>query len=147
MINLDRNLIQNIAFSITILGSLMMLYISFLILYPINLMTFVQPYHVVSPAVNQGGGVNYEVEYCASKELFLIINRQLENIKTGELWDVPDKALHLTKGCSKEMYDVPVPLKIAAGNYKLRDHVSIRINALRTEYYDFESESFIIGNF
>jgi len=142
---IGNKIIENIAFGITILGSLMMLYISYLILHPVNLLKFVQPHHVMDTANNQQGILRYEVDYCASKELFLIIDRQLENTKTGELWDVPDKFAHFSKGCSKEMYDLLLPLKIDPGTYKLRDNISIRINALRTESYDYESESFFIG--
>ena len=145
--DISEKRLQQIMFYSTIIIVGAVVFFSFLTLQPANWVKFVQPYHVISPFVNQGGGMNYEVEYCSKKELFLVVNRQLENIQTGELWDVPDRAAHISKGCSKEQHNVPIPVKIEAGTYKLQASISIKVNPLRTDTYNFESESFQIGNY
>jgi len=144
---IDTPLVQKISFLITILGSLMILYVSFLLLYGNNPITMVQPFKVITYSTGQGGIVNYETEYCSTREFYSIFNRQLENIETGELWDVPDQLRHITKGCTKEMRSLPVPTKIDFGTYKLHTIVNIKINAIRTEPFDYESESFNIGSY
>jgi len=142
-----ENILPKAALYITILGSLMMLYLAFLLLHPINEIKFVQPFHVITIFTNQGGGFNYEIEYCSPKESLYVMDNQFENIETGELWDVPDRVARFTKGCTKEMHNLPIPIKIDAGIYKLRSSITIKINSLRTEKYDYESESFQIGSY
>ena len=144
---IDTPIVQRVAFIITILGLVVMMYISFLFLQTSNPLKMVQPYKVISYSVGQGGILNYEVEYCSDRDFFLVFNRQLENINTGELWDVSDIARHLTKGCSKEQRSVQIPVKIDVGTYKLRTTVTIKINSIRTEQFDFESESFGVGSY
>jgi len=131
----------------TLFLAIVAVYASFLIIQPANWLKVVQPYKVISPSIGQGYTLNYEVEYCSSKELYLVVSRQLENTETGELWDVSDRATHFTKGCSKEIQNVTVPQRIEVGMYKLRDSISIKVNPLKTEELDFVSESFGIGSY
>jgi len=136
---------QQTALVITILGALMVIYVSFLLLYTSNPLTVVQPFKVITYSTGQGGSIHFEMEYCSDKDSFQIFNRQLENINTGDLWDVPDQVIHLSKGCSKEMRDVPLPTRIDVGTYKLRMTVNIKINSVRTEKFEYTSESFQVG--
>jgi len=129
----------------TIFMGIVVVYAFFLIIQPANWLKIVQPYKVISPNIGQGYNLNYEVEYCSSKELYLVVSRQLENTETGELWDVSDRATHFNKGCSKEIQNVLIPLRIDVGTYKLRDSVSIKVNPLRTDNYSYESASFSVG--
>lgn len=142
----EERMEQIVSYATLFLG-IMAVWAFFLIVQPANWLKVTQPYKVISPNIGQGYNLNYEVEYCSSKELYLIVNRQLENIETGELWDVSDRAAHFTKGCSKETQNVLIPVRIDVGTYKLRDTISIKVNPLRTDTYNFESESFQVGSY
>ena len=143
-----EEVMQRIFLAVTVIGALMIIYISIIVLYPTRLIEFKQPFNVISPDVGRNNFIlTYEVEYCASRELFVTMNRQLENTETGILWDVPGLIMHMTKGCGKEMQSVPIPEKIAVGTYKVHSDISIKINALRTEDFIFESESFRVGDY
>lgn len=142
----EERISQIVAYATLFLGVMAILAL-FLVIQPANWLKVTQPYKVISPNIGQGYILNYEVEYCSSKELYLVVNRQLENTETGELWDVSDRAAHFNKGCSKETLNVLIPPRIDVGTYKLRDSISIKVNPLRTDTYNYESESFLVGNY
>jgi len=143
-----EEIMQKIFLAVTVIGALMIIYISIIVLYPTRLIEFKQPFTVISPNIGRNNFIlYYDVEYCASRELFVTMNRQLENTENGILWNVPGLIMHMTEGCGKERQSVQIPEKIDIGIYKVHSSISIKINALRTEDFNFESESFNVGDY
>lgn len=140
----DKKWFQNSALIITILGSVMVVYISYLLLWPQEPLKVVQPYHVITPVVNQGTRMAYDVEYCLDKARSFTVHRVLLNMDDGDLWDVADRVNHLAEGCSKEVHDLLTPMRIDEGRYKMIAGVSIQINPIRTIHYQYETEEFQI---
>ena len=145
MINLfEKTWFSRLALHITIAGAIMVLYISYLILWPAHPLKVAQPYRILTPVVAQGDRVSYEVEYCTKKSQSFVVKRQLLNTTTGELWDVPDRLNFLSTGCLKEVHDFITPLRADSGTYKMIAEVTLKINPIRAETYHFETEKFEI---
>ena len=143
----EKRWFQHTALVITILGSLMILFLSFIYLHTSNPLEVVQPFKTITVFTKPGGGLLYNIEYCSTKNFTTVFNRQLENINTGELWDVPDQVMNIVKGCVKEMRSLPIPLGVEVGTYKLRNSVIIEVNPVRSETFNYESESFTVGDY
>lgn len=141
---LEKNWFQRISLHITIAAALMILYISYLLLWPIDPLTVTQPHHVLTPVVQQGTTLAYEVEYCSKFPVSFVVHRQLLNLDTGDLWMIPDRLNTIGQNCLHEKHEVLTPLRADLGKYKLIAEIQIQINPLREKTYHFESETFEI---
>ncbi len=141
---LEKRWVQKFALGVIVLGAVMVLYISYLLLYPFQPLNIVQPYKVINPQINQGAKLSYEVEYCVKKDIVFQVERSLVNIETLELWDVPDRINSLKAGCSKEVNSFVTPMRIDKGIYKMIATVNIQVNPIRTIDYSFSTEDFIV---
>ena len=139
---LEKNWVNRVALWITIAGSLMVLYISYLLLFPKQIITVVQPYRILNSVIKQGDRLVYEVQYCVKKDVSFKVARQLINVDTGELWDVSDRVNNLKEGCIEENHDFLTPIRIDPGRYKMLASVNIRVNPLKFIQYEYETETF-----
>lgn len=140
----DKTWFQKLSLLIVMSGSAVMLYLGYLLFYPVNPIKVVQPYKVVTPSVPQGDRLVYEVEYCLDEAQNFVVHRELFNTKTGELWDVPDRINYLPANCVKEVHDLITPMRADLGTYKMIARVSVKVNPVRWENYQFETEVFEI---
>ncbi len=142
---LEQSWVNRIALWITIVAALMVLYISYLLLYPSRIINVIQPYHVVNQVIKQGDRLVYEVQYCVEKDISFKVQRQIINVDTGELWDVSDRIDTFKKGCTKEIHSFLTPLRLDVGRYRMLASINIRVNPLRYMQYEYETEVFQVN--
>ncbi len=141
---LEKPWFQKLALHITTAGALMVLYVAYLLLWPVTPMQVIQPYKVLTPVVSQGTRMAYEVAYCTKKPRTFVVHRVLLNVKTQELWDIPDRINILSKGCTKETHELLTPLRADLGKYKMIATVTLQVNPIRSVTYQYETEVFEI---
>ena len=144
MIGLDSKKLQFLALLVVAIAAGLIIYISYLLLWPRLGVTVVQPYKVLTPTIKQGTYMDYEVTYCVDKDIQFIVKRELLNTDTGELWDVPDRINTLGQGCTTEVHRVLTPLRIDPGEYKMIASVTFSVNSIKSVHKDYETEPFII---
>jgi len=142
---LERNLIKNLSLLIIGTGSFLIIYIAWLLLGPQDPMKVVQPHRILTPVINQGERIFYEVEYCLEKDEAFIVERTLININSGELWDIPDRLNNFPAGCTKEVHDVLTPIRLDPGDYKMMARILIEVNSLRVIDHNFVTEQFRVN--
>lgn len=141
----ETNWVQRAAMYVIFGGSLAIIYIAFLLLYPVEPITVVQPHHVLTPVINQGDRLIYEVAYCLEDDEQFTVERTLMNVNNSELWDIPDRINNLPAGCTKETHDVLTPMRLEPGEYKMLTRIILKVNQIRYIPYNFETEVFKVN--
>jgi hypothetical protein len=134
-----------LAITIMIVSALIVLYVSFLIVIPINPVS-VSAFKIITPIVNTGTNLSYSLIYCAEKNTQFIEIRQLLSAENSTLYSLPSAVIHLDKGCALRQLIVITPSNIPAGQYKLLNSINIRLNSIQTAEVNYSSNVFNIIN-
>jgi len=119
------------------------IYVLFLLFYPITILKAnVQPYKVKTPVVQRGGKVIYEVDACKFRDYQGSVTRffQTENLIVASEVTIGS----ILQGCAKKDIVVEVPSAMLPGEYNLFIRVVYDINVLRKETLSFTTEKFRI---
>lgn len=116
----------------------------FLALMPVEVIKpNVQPYKVITKEVKQGGTLIYEVDSCKFKSVpARIVTRFVD--KDGTRYPQPTEDSNVVVGCGKTRTTLAVPFNMPEGEWYLDLEVAYKVNPLRTEYYNFKTDEFVI---
>lgn len=98
-----------------------------------------QPFNVITPVVNQGGLLIYEIDYCKKTDLMPIVNRQFVD---GLVYVLPPSSAAISRGCNKIKNSVIVPRSLPEGVYYLSSTVIYKVNPIRTITYEYRTDKF-----
>jgi hypothetical protein len=133
-----------VAMLIIVAAALIIFYIFWTLWFPPSTFSTDQPYKITTVVVAQGTKVGYQAKFCARKEQRFMSERQLLNVDSGILWDVPDLIVYLPIGCITQNLTADTPSEAPAGRYKIIERISVKINSIQNEEYSHESEPFNI---
>ena len=116
----------------------------FLALMPVEVIKpNVQPYKVITKEVKQGGTLIYEVDSCKFKSVPTRIIKQFID-KNNTRYPQPTENSNVVVGCGKTRTTLAVPFNMPEGEWYLDLEVAYKVNPLRTEYYNFKTDKFVI---
>lgn len=115
---------------------------SYWLFWPYHVVDVQVPLHVLTPRVEAGGTLEYEVEYCKYTDGPAVITKQLLGQRETVL--LPEITTNLPKGCSKGVRKIPLPTSITADTYVLHMTGSYPVNPIRKQTYTWNSEPFIV---
>ena len=116
----------------------------FLALMPVEVIKpNVQPYKVITKEVKQGGTLIYEVDSCKFKSVPTRIIKQFID-KNNTRYPQPTENSNVIVGCGKTRTTLSVPFNMPEGEWYLDLEVAYKVNPLRTEYYNFKTDEFVI---
>lgn len=128
-----------------------LLYFSYLAFWPVKAIDiFVQPYNVLTPVVQAGDNVKYEIEYCRYTDVDSVVTHHL--LIRDELIRIPSidtrmsisDGLRLREGCAEAVKTVHIPEWVDPGEYVLQEVVSYQVNFLQNVAYTFKTEPFTV---
>ena len=129
---------------ILVLAIAMVVVAGFLAFVPVEVIKpNVQPYKVITKEVKQGDILIYEVDSCKFKSVPARIVRRFVD-KDNTQYPQPPEDSNIIKGCSLSRIPVAVPFNMPAGKWYLDLEVAYKVNPLRTEYYNFKTDEFVI---
>lgn len=116
----------------------------FLALMPVEVIKpNVQPYKVITKEVKQGDTLIYEVDSCKFKSVPARITRRFVS-SDGARYPQPTEDSNVVAGCGKTRTTLSVPFNMPEGEWYLDLEVAYKVNPLRTEYYNFKTDKFVI---
>ena len=141
--------LRNILIFTTITAALfVVLYIAYLLLYPVRYFETEQPYKILNPnhQVKIGENLIYEAKYC--KYVEYIPQRVQRSLVDGYVYDLPiSTSGNFKKGCHTVVVTVPmvVPESLPTDHvYHLQIAIEYKLNQFRTENRTFVTEEFTI---
>lgn len=91
--------------------------------------------------VRQGGVVVYEYDFTKYTDVIPTVHRQFVD---GIIFESADSTTHLAKGEGHIQVDVPIPLTLPPGHYRIRVYSDYRMNAFRTISSMDQTEDFTV---
>lgn len=110
-------------------------------LFPYKTSTQTQPYKVLTPVVEQGGFIQYEIDYCKYTDRVPEVDRQFVD---GIIYAVPRANVQIKKGCGLVVNSIKVPDNLPAAEYHLNARVRWRVNPIRTITEEYITEKFLV---
>lgn len=98
-----------------------------------------QPYPVLTPTVQQGEMMMYQIDYCKYTEAIATVSKSFVD---GIVYAIPENSLNLPKGCDSRTTSIIVPKSLPPGNYYLRILGSYKINPIRVITVEYVTEHF-----
>lgn len=139
---MKHSLLLKATYVASILSAAIVLYLSYLLLWPIHILDMkTVPLKVKTPKVRAGEALVLELNYCK--------NAHVSAINTYSFLDhnaVPSivNRSNLPVGCHKREVEIITPIIIIPGKYSLLYTAEYQVNPLRPEKYQWESEQFEI---
>ena len=127
---------QGLSMFIVGIAILLVIYISYLLLYPVNFLTVKQPLPVTPTTVNAGDVVTLKFEYCKTKEFD-------SHISIDFIGPYVVPTLSTTRdfpnGCHTELLPISVPSPAPTGEYIIHMEVTYQVNPISKRSYKFDS--------
>lgn len=140
-----NRLLKIITCAVFTLLSLSIVYIVYLIVFPINVLT-VNSAKVLTPTVKAGEALVYELDYCKSGNYESSVTRSLTD---SIVYNFPQVNGNLEGGCHVQpIVAVVIPSEevVPTGTYYLKITVEYDINPLHKETVTFQTDTFeIVG--
>lgn len=145
-----KNIFYPLALLVLLVGSSLILYLGYLLLYPIKIAEpRTQPFIVKEDQVVVGKTVTYVADVCKYKSLpAQVIREFIKNEPIGQVVVDSQEQLvsNLPTGCDTSDRSVPVPLTLSPGTYYIRLQIIYQVNHLRKVEYTFFTETFEVIN-
>ena len=112
--------------------------------FPVATMINVNPkIRIKTPTVFSGESIVYELDFCKIRQVPASVRRELVDTMVITF---PTATSNIPVGCGPHLFLQRIPAGVISGTYRLSVTVSYRLNPLRDDTYDFESDSFTIVN-
>ena len=136
-------LINKVMMHLVIFTGLLFAIVMYIVFVPIEILyPNVQPYKVLTPVVERGGTLIYEVDACKLRSAVGFVTRTFV-INNIEYKLISEKG-QIRKGCNKMHVRVHVPDTLPVGEAYLAIDIAYELNPLRTIYYNLRTDRFII---
>lgn len=124
-----------IIISVTII---LLLYVVYLLLFPVKTIELNRPLTVITPEVKRGGTVTFLLDYCKYVDSESEVNVSFLN---STLIPSVTSVQHFPTGCHKKYIDAIVPLSAPPHEYQVIMRKTLRVNHIRWDPKVFESEN------
>ena len=105
------------------------LVITYWLIYPYEPITFSQPHRILTPEINQGEHLVYEVDYCKNTTVTPIVTRTFVD---GIIYSVPEiVATNKEIGCRVQVVQMYVPKALPSGDYHIEINYKYKVNPIR----------------
>jgi len=131
------------AFSWLTLSSSMvlMLLITFWLVYPYKIAEFETPFEIVNPVVKRGDRVRYVIKYCKWVDVSPMITKFFVD---GVIFETPKSQSIIPVGCGEIISDAYVPKALPAGTYTIKTVAEYKVNPIRTIKIINHTKSFVV---
>lgn len=137
-----RDILNKTIWATLIMGMGMMLYVIWLIIWPIEAMHVnVQPSIILTPEVRAGETVSFELDYCRFTNVPSTLSRSIrgDNVYHLEPFTTVGK-----KGCREMVVSVVLPEDITVGTYYILTVNETQVNPLHRIVTPFETQPFTV---
>lgn len=135
-----RSLIISLGWLAVLVGTAMIVVITYWLIYPYVPITFTDPvFPVLTKRVKQGKNLEIVSSFCKYMETTPTLTRTFEN---GLVFSTPQMAVSRDMGCHTVTIHVPIPEELPAGKYHLKQIYQYKVNPLRTITLIHKSEPF-----
>lgn len=132
-----------VAYCVIAIAIAVVLYIAYLLLAPVDVLTVKEPLPVSPTNVQAGGTVDLKFDYCKRKPFE-------SNIRVDFIGDyvVPPLSTfrNFPTGCHQEHLLISIPTSTPDGQYTLRLEIDYDVNPLKQRKYRFESVQVVVDN-
>ncbi len=139
----------NLASWIIIISAILMIsYLSYLVAWPVEVVSVKIPIKVKTPEVERGGLLVYEYEYCKYMDAEIDITHQLVCDSVMRLdnqtiaVEIPQVGLRVNPGCGRLTKSIPIPMYAPVGECYVEEQIYYQINPLRNIHYTLPTERF-----
>lgn len=122
------------------LSAVLVLYVGYLLLWPVEVMWQQEPITVLNKQVKAGDFVTLEFNYCKYREAvgdvsIYLIDNTIFSLRTVQS--------NNPVGCRSDLkYPVQIPVTTVPGVYHIREVLDFHINPFRQVHYTYDSENF-----
>ncbi len=142
--NIKNKIFYSVAW-FTLLSALgLILYISFLLFYPIKPFEVFGPYKVKTKVVIAGQPLIYTANYCRRMDGPGTVSRTLNDGLVYVLSESP--VLNANQGCKAQDIKIIVPKDVPSETYTMHIKATFKVNALRNYVVEVDTEPFDVIN-
>jgi hypothetical protein len=134
------NIIYKISLVILSVTFLFLIYLGCLYLVPVKVSEVIST-EILTPVVEAGGTLQYEIDYCKYKSIEGVNYR---SIVDGYVVNFAAQTSSSPKGCASKVVEMTVPAFLNTGHYRIYVDTVYQVNPLRKETVSYTTDTFLV---